>query len=81
MPFTIRPYHRFPVDCAVTYQTGLFEGHGTAWNLSLTGWRFSRQSALTDRRSVFANGDPAALPADLRGRWHCSSVGVFWLMV
>ena len=23
------------------YQTGLFEGHGTVWNLSLTGWRFS----------------------------------------
>jgi PilZ domain len=25
----------------VTYQTGLFEGHGTVWNLSLTAWRFS----------------------------------------
>jgi PilZ domain len=25
----------------VTYQTGLFEGHGIVWNLSLTGWRFS----------------------------------------
>ena len=25
----------------MTYQTGLFEGHGTVWNLSLTGWRFS----------------------------------------
>ena len=41
MPFTIRPYRRFPVYCPVTYQTGLFEGHGTVWNLSLTGWRFS----------------------------------------
>src|SRR5499433_1357884 len=41
MPFTIRPYRRFPVSCPVTYQTGLFEGHGTVWNLSLTGWRFS----------------------------------------
>jgi len=25
----------------VTYQTGPFEGHGTVWNLSLKGWRFS----------------------------------------
>ena len=41
MPFTVRPYRRFPVHCPVTYQTGLFEGHGTVWNLSLTGWRFS----------------------------------------
>jgi len=29
MPFTIRPCRRFPVCCPVTYQTGLFEGHGT----------------------------------------------------
>ena len=41
MPFTVRPYRRFPICCPVTYQTGLFEGHGTVWNLSLTGWRFS----------------------------------------
>lgn len=41
MPFTIRPYRRVPVSCPVTYQTGLFERHGTVWNLSLTGWRFS----------------------------------------
>lgn len=41
MPFTIRPYHRFSVCCPVTYQTRLFEGYGTVWNVSLTGWRFS----------------------------------------
>jgi len=41
MSFTIRPSRRFPVCCPVTYQCGLFEGHGTVWNLSLTGWRFS----------------------------------------
>ena len=41
MRFTIRPYRRFPVYCPVTYQTGWFEGHGTVWNLSRTGWRFS----------------------------------------
>ena len=41
MPFSIRPSRRFPVCCPVTYQCGLFEGYGTVWNLSLTGWRFS----------------------------------------
>jgi hypothetical protein len=41
MPFLIRPSRRFPVYCPVTYQCGLFEGHGTIWNLSLRGWRFS----------------------------------------
>lgn len=41
MPFTIRPYRRMSVCCPVTYQTGDFEGHGTVWNLSLTGCRFS----------------------------------------
>ena len=41
MPFSIRSSRRFPVCCPVTYQCGDFEGHGTVWNLSLTGWRFS----------------------------------------
>jgi PilZ domain len=41
MPFLIRPSRHFPVCCPVTYQCGDFEGHGTVWNLSLTGWRFS----------------------------------------
>ena len=41
MPFSVRPSRRFPVCCPVTYQCGLFEGHGTVWNLSLTGCRFS----------------------------------------
>ena len=41
MPFTIRPYQRFPVQCSVTYYAGLFQGHGTVWNLSCTGWRLS----------------------------------------
>ena len=41
MPFTIRPHRRVPISCPVTYQTGLFEGYGTVWNLSLTGWRFT----------------------------------------
>jgi hypothetical protein len=41
MPFSLFPYRRFPVCCPVTYHCGDFESHGTVWNLSLTGWRFS----------------------------------------
>jgi hypothetical protein len=41
MPFVVRPYRRFPVQCAVTYNAGPFHGHGTIWNLSSTGWRLS----------------------------------------
>lgn len=41
MPFFIYPFRRFPVCCPVTYQCGDFEGDGTIWNVSLTGWRVS----------------------------------------
>ena len=41
MPFTSRPYRRFPVQCFVKYRIGSFTGTGTVWNLSLSGWRFS----------------------------------------
>lgn len=53
MPFTIRPC------CPVTYQTGLFEGRGTVWNLSLTGWRFSIKFAAACRRSLLDRRGPA----------------------
>jgi len=29
------------VHCAVTYHAGPFQGQGTIWNLSYTGWRLS----------------------------------------
>ena len=41
MPFSIRPYHRFPVQYSVTYNAGPFQGQGTVWNLSHSGWRLS----------------------------------------
>jgi hypothetical protein len=41
MPFTLRPFRRFPLHCIVTYNVGLFQGKGTIWNLSCTGWRLS----------------------------------------
>ena len=41
MPFLIRPSCRFLVQCAVTYNAGQFQGQGTVWNLSCSGWRLS----------------------------------------
>ena len=41
MPFTIRPSRRFPVPCAVTYNTGPFQCQGTVWNRSCTSRLFS----------------------------------------
>jgi hypothetical protein len=41
MPFSIRPFRRFPVQCFATYNAGPFQGQGTIWNLSCTGWRLS----------------------------------------
>jgi hypothetical protein len=51
MRFTIRPYRCFPLCCPVTYHCGLLEGHGTGWNLSLTGWRFSGDLPLPQRKN------------------------------
>ncbi len=36
MPFTLRLNQRFPMQCAVTYNAGPFQGQGTIWNLSCT---------------------------------------------
>ena len=41
MPFSIRPFRRFPVCCPVTYQCDLSEGQGTVWNFSVNGWKLS----------------------------------------
>src|SRR5215472_8616541 len=46
MPFTIRPYRRFPVYCPVTSHAGLSEGRGTIWNVSQNGWRLSDELPL-----------------------------------
>ena len=34
-------YRCFPVQCSVTYNAGPFQGQGTVWNLSLSGWKLS----------------------------------------
>ncbi len=41
MPFSVRTHRRFPVCCSVTYHAGLFQGQGTVWNFSLSGWKLS----------------------------------------
>jgi hypothetical protein len=41
MPFSIRLFRRFPVQCVVSYSVGPFRGIGTVWNLSRSGWRLS----------------------------------------
>jgi hypothetical protein len=41
MPFSVRLYQRFPVHGSVTYHAGLFQGQGTIWDLSLSGWKLS----------------------------------------
>ena len=35
------PLPSLPVQCSVTYNAGPFQGQGTIWNLSCTGWRLS----------------------------------------
>ena len=40
MPFSLRPFSRFPI-CTVSYNAGPFQGQGTIWNFSCTGWRLS----------------------------------------
>lgn len=41
MPLTLRRYRRFRLQGAVTYDAGPFQGQGTIWNLSYTGWRLT----------------------------------------
>jgi len=41
MAFTLRPFRRSPLQCAVTYNAGPFQGQGAVWNLSLNGWKLS----------------------------------------
>jgi len=33
MPFSIRPYRRFHVQCFARYNAGRYQGQGTVWTL------------------------------------------------
>ncbi len=63
MPFVLRPYRRFPVQCLVTYSTGPFTGLGTVWNLSMSGYRFSGDLPLRV-------GEPCTLIVTLPNEQH-----------
>jgi hypothetical protein len=63
MPFSIRPYQRFPVQCSVTYNAGPFQGQGTVWNLSRTGWRLSGDLPMRP-------GEPLTLTVTLPNEQH-----------
>jgi hypothetical protein len=52
MPFSIRTYHRFPVQCTAMYHAGPFQGQGTVWNLSPTGWRISGDLPMRSGESL-----------------------------
>ena len=41
MPFIIRSYRRFPVQCPVSYNAGISQGLGTVLNFSMNGWKLS----------------------------------------
>jgi PilZ domain-containing protein len=52
MPFSIRLFRRFPVQCAVSYSVGQFRGIGTVWNLSRSGWRLSGDLPMRPRERL-----------------------------
>jgi PilZ domain len=73
MPFSVRPDHRSPVQCAVTYYAGLFQGHGTVWNFSLNGWKLSGDVPLrvgqTCSLTVNLPNQPSIVVAAAIVRW------------
>ena len=63
MSCLIRPFRRFPVQCAVTYNAGPFQGRGIVWNLSYTGWRLSGDLLVRP-------GEPLSLTVTLPNEQH-----------
>ena len=61
MPFSIRPYCRFPNQCAVTYNAGPFQGQGTVWNLSCAGRRLSGDLPMRPREPLVGSEEGVAV--------------------
>jgi hypothetical protein len=74
MPFSIRLFRRFHVQCSVTYNAGPFQGQGTIWNLSCIAWRLS--SALP-MRPVETLSLTVTLPNKQRLHKKSSMIGLF----
>ena len=51
MPFSIRLYRRFPVQCSVTYNASPFQGQGTEWNLPVSDKQLSRYPCAKENHS------------------------------
>ena len=66
MPFTIRPSHRFPVPCAVTYNAGPFRCQGTVWNLSYYRPAILRGSALASKSNPLVDRHAPECATDRR---------------
>jgi hypothetical protein len=73
MPFSIRLFRRFPVQCTVTYNAGPFHGQGTVWNLSRSGWRLSGDLPMRPGESLSLT---VTLPNEQRIGIH--NAGVRW---
>jgi hypothetical protein len=69
MPFTMHPYRSVPVCCPVIAHTGLSEGHGIVWDLSLSGWRLVGDVPLHGGGDLGADHRWAASAACLRECW------------
>jgi hypothetical protein len=54
MPFTLRPYRRFPVQCFVSYSTGPFTGGNCVESL-IVGVETLRRSSATNWRNLLTN--------------------------
>jgi len=52
MPFSIRPFRRFPLHCSVSYNAGPFQGQGTVWNLSCTGGPLSGDLPMRPEKTL-----------------------------
>src|SRR3989441_8478478 len=69
MPLILRPYRRFPLHCAVTYNVGLFQGKGTIWNLSCTGWRLSGDLPMRPGETVTLPNEQRIEVSEAVVRW------------
>jgi hypothetical protein len=52
MPFLLRPFRRFSVQCPGTYHAAPFKGHGMIRKLSYIGCRLSNDIPIQPEKTV-----------------------------
>jgi hypothetical protein len=67
MPFSVRPYRRFPVQRAITYNAGSFHGQGTVWNLFCTCWRLTGDLPMRPEDTLSLTVRPSVYRRDRTG--------------